>query len=776
MPLVQASAGPNVRGEVVLAAALMMGVAGLVLVIACGNVASLLLARATRRRQEIAMRVSLGASRGRLVRQLLGESLLLAAAAGILGVLCAYASRYLMGLFLPGAANAGLNVRLDMRVLLFTLGVSALATVLFGLIPVLQVLKPDRLLNLRSRQSAPGGTRWHGMRGVLVVTQVALSLMALVGAGLFIRSLRNAYRVNPGFDAKRLVVVALDLSAQHYTRAEAAGFCRMVLEQVRGLPAVESASFADARPLGGSPAYTAFPDGQRASDQQNGKLITTVAVAAGYFATARIAMLRGHDFHEEALTGAQDVAVVNEELAARFWPGQDPIGKRIRFVARTSAVEVIGLVGTVKLDTLGESPQPAIYVPLDAQKAGTVVLYVRANGDEDRVGGNRARQSAIPRARRPGLVRRAGATDRARVALPGADGRGVAQHFWRAGFAACFHRHVRRDELLREPAHAGDRHPRGFGRAAARCAAVDRPQRNEPGDHGHPGGSCLGGDSCARAFEFALRHRRLRCRGFSARGRDSDPRRACRVLAPGAARDACRSNDRSEIRIVHFSARRGVCDGRYMLKSSVTAKAWRVSALMLPVCLCCGLLAFTAPRPRQAALQSPEPAIHVTTRLVQIGVIVRDKSGPVSNLTKEDFLVLDQGKPQKISFFSLDSSAQAMQPAQPLPQNTFSDLPRDVGSAVGSITIVLLDNLNTLAASVPETYESTPYWMEDLALANGRAHLIEFIKNLNPRDRVAIYGLRESLHVLCDFTSDRSQLLAILRNYDTTLEDAPRDC
>jgi predicted permease len=388
MPLVQASAGPNVRGEVVLAAALMMGVAGLVLVIACGNVASLLLARATRRRQEIAMRASLGASRGRLVRQLLGESLLLAAAAGILGVLCAYASRYLIGLFLPGAANGGWNVRVDMRVLLFTLGVSALATVLFGLIPVLQVLKPDRILNLMSHQSAPSGTRWHGVRGVLVVTQVALSLIALVGAGLFIRSLRNAYRVNPGFDAKHLVVGALDLSAQHYTRAEAAGFCRKVLEQVRGLPAVESASFADARPLGGSPAYTAFPDGQRASDQQNGKLITTVAVAAGYFATARIAMLRGRDFREEALTGAQDVAVVNEELAARFWPGQDPIGKRIRFVARTSAVEVIGLVGTVKLDTLGESPQPAIYVPLNAQKAGTVVLYVRATGDEGRAEAN----------------------------------------------------------------------------------------------------------------------------------------------------------------------------------------------------------------------------------------------------------------------------------------------------------------------------------------------------------------------------------------------------
>ena len=206
-----------------------------------------------------------------------------------------------------------------------------------------------------------------------------------------------------------------------------------------------------------------------------------------------------------------------------------------------------------------------------------------------------------------------------------------------------------------------------------------------------------------------------------------------------------------------------------MLKSSVTAKAWRASALMLPVCLCCGLLAFTAPRPQQAATQSSGPAIHVTTRLVQIGVIVRDKSGPVSNLTKEDFAVLDQGKPQKISFFSLDSSAQAAQPAQPLPQNTFSDLPQYAAGTVGSITIILLDNLNTLYGSAPAgAYESTPAWMEDFALANGKAHLIEFVKTLNPKDRIAIYGLRHSLHVLCDFTSDRSQLLAILKNYDTT--------
>jgi VWFA-related protein len=170
-----------------------------------------------------------------------------------------------------------------------------------------------------------------------------------------------------------------------------------------------------------------------------------------------------------------------------------------------------------------------------------------------------------------------------------------------------------------------------------------------------------------------------------------------------------------------------------------------------------------------SAQNAPQPpAISVSTRLVQIGVIARDKNGPVADLTKDDFAVLDRGKPQKISVFSVESNQSAPQPAQPLPQNTFSDLPQYGASTPRSVTIVLLDNLNTLYGSAAGNYETTPYWMEDLALANAKTHLIEFIKQLSPQDRVAIYGLRDSLQVLCDFTSDRGQLLAILKKYDTT--------
>jgi VWFA-related protein len=162
----------------------------------------------------------------------------------------------------------------------------------------------------------------------------------------------------------------------------------------------------------------------------------------------------------------------------------------------------------------------------------------------------------------------------------------------------------------------------------------------------------------------------------------------------------------------------------------------------------------------------PAPAISVSTRLVQIGVIARDKNGPVADLTKDDFVVLDRGKPQKISVFSVESTQSAAQPALPLPQNTFSDLPQYAGSKPRSVTIVLLDNLNTLTGSAPLANETTPFWLEDHALANAKQHLLEFLKQLDPNDRLAIYGLTDTLHVLCDFTCDRAQLLAIVNRYD----------
>ncbi|HKN75069.1 MAG TPA: VWA domain-containing protein, partial [Candidatus Acidoferrum sp.] len=181
------------------------------------------------------------------------------------------------------------------------------------------------------------------------------------------------------------------------------------------------------------------------------------------------------------------------------------------------------------------------------------------------------------------------------------------------------------------------------------------------------------------------------------------------------------------------------------------------------------LFALGAATTAVSAQNTPQPpTISVSTRMVQVGVIARDKNGPVADLKKDDFVVLDRGKPQKISVFSLESSEFAAQPAQPLPQNTFSDLPRYGGNKPRSVTIVLLDNLNTLTGSAPLANETTPFWLEDHALANAKQHLLEFLNQLDPNDRLAIYGLTDTLHVLCDFTCDRAQLLAIVRGYDPT--------
>jgi len=191
----------------------------------------------------------------------------------------------------------------------------------------------------------------------------------------------------------------------------------------------------------------------------------------------------------------------------------------------------------------------------------------------------------------------------------------------------------------------------------------------------------------------------------------------------------------------------------------------RVAAAGGAAALACG--AARVAMGRQEAGQTPP--IHVATRLVQIAVIAQDKNGPVADLTRDDFAILDRGKPRSVAVFSVEEGKTAAEAAaSPLPPNTFSDLPQYNVAAPRSVTIVLLDNLNTLYGSAPGTYESTPTWFEDLALANAKVHLVEFIKQLDPRDRVAIYGLSHSLHVLCDFTSDREQLLAILKKYDTT--------
>jgi putative ABC transport system permease protein len=382
IPIDQTTIPVNQRSLFVLAGTLMMVVVGLVLLIACANVANLLLARATQRRREVAIRLALGASRGRLIRQLLTESLLLGFLAAGFGILFAKWTRPALFWLLPGGRPNNLDVSLDLRVLGFTLGLSLLATILFGLVPAIQASNPNRIAALRDRTDAPSGSsRWYGLRGALVMTQVAFSLIALIGAGLFIHSLRNAQFLDPGFDVAHSLVIDLDTTAQKYPQARAEQFYRNVVERVRALPGVAAASITDASPFSEGLHRGTFKQGVDSTDLRNGEQTPIIAVAPGYFSAAGIHMVRGRDFTDHDDANSQLVAVVNQALVDHFWPSEDPLGKHLRFYKEPWDVAVIGVVRTVKYATLGEPPQPIVYFALKQQFAPDVLLSVRTFGD-----------------------------------------------------------------------------------------------------------------------------------------------------------------------------------------------------------------------------------------------------------------------------------------------------------------------------------------------------------------------------------------------------------
>ncbi|HEX9427434.1 MAG TPA: ADOP family duplicated permease, partial [Candidatus Polarisedimenticolia bacterium] len=291
MPLAQTTIFPALRRTFTAAGRLLMTIVGLVLLIACANVANLLLARSTARRKEIAIRLSLGASRARLVRQLLTESMLLALLGGVLGLLIAVWGRDLLLAFRPPQFFPdGLTLDLDGRVLGFTLAISLITGALFGIAPALQASRPDLVIELKERtgsQAAHRGGRFS-LRGVLVVTQVALSLISLVGAGLFLRSMQNTQRIDPGFQAKSLLNVGFDLGAQGFDMVRARAYHDRLLETVRTLPGVRAASLSANLPIGGGTGRTIFPEGQAPNTGAVGQFATTNSVGPGFFATLGI--------------------------------------------------------------------------------------------------------------------------------------------------------------------------------------------------------------------------------------------------------------------------------------------------------------------------------------------------------------------------------------------------------------------------------------------------------------------------------------------------------
>jgi len=384
LPLAQAMINPGFRDNMVSTSVLLLIVVGVVLLLACANVANLLLARASVRQREVAVRLSLGASRRRLVRQLLTEGLLLALVAGALGMAIAWwAQRVLWSLRPPGLADDAVDLTPDLRVLGFTLAVSFLTAIVFGLIPAWRASRPELASELKQRGEAGGSaSRPWSLRNLLVSVQVALSLVVLVGAGLFVKSLANAQKIDPGFDYQKLALLSVDLGAQGYDEARARDFHHRLLERVRALPGVERATLASGVPLfAGSFLRTVFPEGVDTSDRKNGKLVQLNTVEPGYFETMGIPLRRGRDFQPSDHRNAPHVVVINETMAKQFWPEQEAVGKRFKFFGQDWWNEVVGIAKDGKYNFLGENPQPHIYLSLEQVYDPAVTLHLRTSGD-----------------------------------------------------------------------------------------------------------------------------------------------------------------------------------------------------------------------------------------------------------------------------------------------------------------------------------------------------------------------------------------------------------
>jgi predicted permease len=376
----QAEAGihPSFRSASLGLSSVVMAVVGLLLLVACVNVANLFLARSRDRAREMAVRLALGARRGALVRQLLVESLLFAALAGGLGLLLAWWVISLVnGIRLPIDIDFNADLRLSPVVLAFALAVSVLTSVVFGLAPALAATRPALIPALKGEVAAGGG-RSRTSRG-LVVAQMALSMILLTGAGLFLANLRGATALDKGFVSENLLLVDLDPQLQGYDRARSEGFYRTLLERLRANPAVRGVATIDAVPLGlnNSDRYVEIP-GYTPAENEN-LSVNYAIVSPDYFATLGIPLSEGREFATRDDSGAVRALVVNQRFVDRFWPGQKGEGRVVRTAGRDYTV--IGVVPTGKYVRLGEPPLAHMwFAQSQLWTAGTSVL-VKTAGD-----------------------------------------------------------------------------------------------------------------------------------------------------------------------------------------------------------------------------------------------------------------------------------------------------------------------------------------------------------------------------------------------------------
>ncbi len=380
---------PDIANSVFAFTGVLAAIGCLVILLACVNLANLLLARATERRREIAVRLAVGASRQRLVRQLLTESLLISLGGGTAGVFLAAAiNTAVRNIRLPSDITLLFDLRTDWRVLTFALVLSIATGILFSLIPALQSSKPQLVPALKD-ESSMAGFRRSNLRNLLVIAQVGLSLVLLISAGLIVRSLQAAQKMRPGFNPEKAVAISFDVSLGGYDEVRGRAFQKQVLERARALSQVEYAALTDNLPLGlNYNSSSIYVEGTEFKGASTLPIAIRIESTPGYFDAMGIP-LRGRDFRDDENKKESRVAIVNETFVKKLLNGQDPIGRRFNWHGpKDPLFEIIGVVPDGKYNSLGEDPRPALYTPLYRDYTGMVTLVARTRADPRQVLGS----------------------------------------------------------------------------------------------------------------------------------------------------------------------------------------------------------------------------------------------------------------------------------------------------------------------------------------------------------------------------------------------------
>jgi len=368
------------RDQMMRAGIALTAVVGVVLLIACANLANLLLARSAKRARELGIRTALGAERGRLVRQMLTESLLISISGGALGLLMGMAGSAVLWSFRPAfLSQNSVPLHMDWRVFAFTASVTLLTGILFGLAPAVRASAANlsEVLKSGGRGGAEGmaGSR---LRSVLVVVEVSLALVALSAAGLLIRSMDRVQKINPGFETQHLFTFNFDFGPQHYSPERGRAFLRTVLDKASSVPGVRRAALASDQPMGGGGILgTIVAEGQEADPNHSGTLTILNTVSPAYFDTMGIPIVDGRGFTDFDREASAQVAVITEAMARHFWPGQNAIGKRFRMVLHRGYRQVVGICANSVTGQIGEQPQPVAYFPLEQDYQSAAALIVR---------------------------------------------------------------------------------------------------------------------------------------------------------------------------------------------------------------------------------------------------------------------------------------------------------------------------------------------------------------------------------------------------------------